>query len=262
MLREGVERSHIAPVTLGGCLFPAHDMGVEVVHVNGVVLVEARNDVLAEVGGSVFGALQELAHQELARKDVVAHAGEAVAGVAGHFLRVLGLFLETDHAVVGINFDNAEFTGLGNRHRNSGDCEEGGTAQVEINHLVDVHLVDVVTSENGYEVRAFVGNQVDVLEDGVGCTLVPVVASAHLCRNQVHVLVEACVQVPGCRNVLVQGIALELRQDFDFKDSGVDKVVQNKVDNTVGSAKVHGRLCAVAGERLQSASLTACHNHA
>ena len=217
--------------------------------------------MLAEVGSAVFGTLQEFAHQELARKDIVAHAGEAVAGIAGHFLRILRLFFETDHAIVGVHFDNAEFARLGNRHRNSGNREQSCTGKVEINHLVDVHLIDMVATENRHEVRAFVSNEVNVLENGVGRSLVPVIARTHLGGNEVHVLVEACVQVPCRRNMLVQGIALKLREHLDFEDAGVDEVVQNKVNDTVSSAKVNSRFCAVAGEGLQTAALAASHNH-
>ena len=132
---------------------------------------------------------------------------------------------------------------------------------MEINHLVDVHLVDVVATENRNEIRAFVRNQVDVLEDGVGGTLIPVVASAHLCRNQVHVLVKACVQVPCSGDVLIQRIALELRQNLDLEDAGIDEIVQHKVNDAVSSAKMHSRLRAIAGEGLQTASLTTSHDH-
>ena len=121
---------------------------------------------------------------------------------------------------------------------------------MEIDHLVDVHLVDVVATENGHQVGAFVGNEVDILENGVGGTLVPVIAGAHLCRYQVHVLVEARVQVPCGRNVLVQGIALELRKDLDLEDAGIDKIIQDEVDDAVGTAKMDCRLGSVAGEGL------------
>ena len=114
--------------------------------------------MLAEVGGAARGTLHEFPDQELAGKDVVAHAGEAVAGVAGHFFRVLGLFLETDHSVVRIHLDNAEFRSFGHGHRDSCNGQKGGATQVEIDHLVDVHLVDVVASEDGHQVGALVGN--------------------------------------------------------------------------------------------------------
>ena len=61
--------------------------------------------------------------------------------------------------------------------------------------------------------------------------------------------------------MLVQRITLELSQNLDFKDAGVDKIVQHEVDNAVGSAKMYCRLGAVAGEWLQAASLATGHNH-
>ena len=201
-------------------------------------------------------------HQELTRKDVVAHAGEAVARIARHFLGVLGLFLEADHASVLVDFDDAEFAGFRDGDGNGRDGEERRPAQVEINHLVDVHLVDVVAAENGHEVRSFVRDEVDVLEDGVGSPLVPVVAGAHLRGHEVNVLVEARVQVPGRRNVLVQRVTLELRKDLDLEDTGIDEIVEDEVDDAVGPAEVDRRLGTVAGEGLETAALAARHDHA
>ena len=243
-------------------MLAAHDVRVEVVHVNGELVVQVRDDVLAEVRCPVLGSLQEFAHQELTRKDVVAHAGEAVARIAWHFLGVLGLFLEADHASVLVDFDDAEFAGFRDGNGNGRDGEERRPAQVEINHLVDVHLVDVVAAENGHEVRSFVRDEVDVLEDGVGSPLVPVVAGAHLRGHEVNVLVEARVQVPGRRNVLVQRVTLELRKDLDLEDTGIDEIVEDEVDDAVGPAEVDRRLGTVAGEGLETAALAARHDHA
>ena len=47
-----------------------------------------------------------------------------------------------------------------------------------------------------------------------------------------------------------------------FEYAGIDEVVQHKVDNAVGSAEMHCRFRAVAGEGLEAATLAACHNHA
>ena len=182
--------------------------------------------------------------------EVVTHAGEAPTRTVRHLLRFLRLFFETDHAVVRVNFDNTEFASFFDRHRDGRNREEGCTAQVEINHLVDVHLVNVVATENSHEVRAFVGNQVDVLENGVGSTAVPFVTRTHLGGHEVHILVQTCIQAPGGRNVLVQRIALELRQNLDLENAGIDEIVEDEVDNAVGSAKVYGGFCTVAGEGL------------
>jgi hypothetical protein len=50
--------------------------------------------------------------------------------------------------------------------------------------------------------------------------------------------------------VLVQRIALELRQNLDLENAGIDEIVEDEVDNAVGSAKVDGGFCTVAGEGL------------
>ena len=62
--------------------------------------------------------------------------------------------------------------------------------------------------------------------------------------------------------MLVQGIALELRQNLDLKNAGVNEIVEYEVDDAVGSTEVDCGLCTVAGEGLKTAPLTACHDHA
>ena len=59
---EGVKRSHVAPVALGRCLFATHDVRVEVIDIDRIVLVQARDDVLAEVCSAGVCTLQKFAH--------------------------------------------------------------------------------------------------------------------------------------------------------------------------------------------------------
>ena len=125
---EGVKRTHVAPVALCRSFFATHDVCVEVVDVHRVFLVQAWNDVLAKVRCTVVCALQEFANEELAREEVVTHASEAPTRTVRHLLRFLRLFFETDHAVIRVNFDNAKFASLFDRHRNSSNREEGRTA--------------------------------------------------------------------------------------------------------------------------------------
>ena len=52
------------------------------------------------------------------------------------------------------------------------------------------------------------------------------------------------------------------KENIIFENAGVDKVIENEVDNAVSSTKVDSGFCTVAGEGLQAAPLTACHDHA
>ena len=74
---------------------------------------------------------------------------------------------------------------------------------MEVYHLVHIHFIDVVAAEDRDDIRTLIRNQVDVLENGVCGAFVPIASGAHLCGHKVYILVKACVQVPGCRNMLV-----------------------------------------------------------
>jgi hypothetical protein len=61
--------------------------------------------------------------------------------------------------------------------------------------------------------------------------------------------------------VLDEGIRLELGKDFYFKNSGIDEVVEDKVDNSVLTAEIHGGFRPFVGERVKPRSFASGHDH-
>ena len=88
------------------------------------------------------------------------------------------LFMEPDHAAVRRGLDHAEFAGLFLLDRNRRDGRLRPLVHVKLQHLADVHPVNMVRAEDHHEVRIGLLDQIDVLIDGVGRAAIPVLARA------------------------------------------------------------------------------------
>ena len=138
-------------------------------------------------------------------------------------------------------------------HRDGRDGRLRALVHVELQHLADVHAVDVVGAEDHHEVRIGLFNQVDVLIDGVGGAAIPVLAGrAHLRRHRNdEVLLQQAAHFPAVAQVLQQALALELDQHVGGIDPGVDQVAEHEIDNAIAAAERHRRLGAFLGERIE-----------
>ena len=134
------------------------------------------------------------------REDVVAHRAQAVLGVAGDRDRVLlGLLLEADdRAPRSSTCTMPNWRRLATLDRQAGDGRDRRLLAVEVHHLPDVHLVDVVGAEHQDRVGAVLLDQVEVLVDRVGSAAVPVLAHAHLRGHDGRRTNRACRARPRC----------------------------------------------------------------
>ena len=123
---------------------------------------------------------------------------------------------------------------------------------MKVQHLLHVHLVDVVGGEDEDMIRIVERHKVQVLEDSVASTLVPVLTAPHLGRSHGDEEVpvpQGPAELPAPLDVLVQRLALELDQDVDREDGAVDQVGQGEIDDAVLGREGHGRLGPVLGKR-------------
>ena len=90
------------------------------------------------------------------------------------------------------------------RHPDAGHRRAGAAVDVEPDHLLGIHPVDVVGAENHYVVRVFVVDQVERLIDRVGGAGVPTRAEPLLRGHRGDVLTGQTGQPPVLRNVTVQ----------------------------------------------------------
>ncbi len=94
-------------------------------------------------------------------------------GIAGNGGGVGVLFVEGEDAVVRAGFDDAEFMRVFSGHGNGGDGAGGAGMLVLLDHVRDVHPIDVIGAEDRDDVGLGLLDEVDVLVDGVGRSLIP-----------------------------------------------------------------------------------------
>jgi hypothetical protein len=263
-LEVGVEAADVAPVAPLPLGLVGHLVGGEVVDEDVLPLVHPGHDRLAEVVGAlrVAGVVHDLLHQLPGGEEVVAHRGEAAGGVAGDGLGgVAGLLHEADHPPLAVNLDDAELLGLFHPHRDGRHRQVGLVVDVEVEHLPHVHAVDVVGAEHEGVLGLLVGDDVEVLVDGVGRPLEPLRAVAHLGRDDLDVLVEEGREAPGPLHVGVERLRLVLHQHLHLEDVGVGEVGEDEVDDAVAATEWDRGLGTVAGERIEPPPLAAGQDH-
>src|SRR5277367_1432811 len=174
----GLDGADIAPVGFFFFIFVA-----KIVSEDAMLFDDARNDVFAEVvfGIWIFGVGDQNGHEQLRIEKIDAHRGVHFFRMDARALGVGGFFLEADDAPVLVGFEHAKTAGslLGRDfERGDGDIRAGFNVLLE--HLLVIHFVDVVAGEDEDEVGLFRADGIDVLINGVGGALVPVLGDAHL----------------------------------------------------------------------------------
>ena len=106
---------------------------------------------------------------------------------------------------------------------------------VEVNHAGDVHAVDVVAPEDRNHVRVGLLDEVNVLENGVGSSLVPgFVLRTHLCwHRDDEVALQQSAELPSLAQMLEQRLAAELGEHVDRVDSGIDEIAEDEIDDPI-----------------------------
>ena len=126
---------------------------------------------------------------------------------------------------------------------------------VLVDHLREVHAVDVVGAHHDHDVGLVVVDQVEALVDRVGAAEVPVLADALLGRHRGDVVAEEGRHPPRRRDVPVERVRLVLREHDDPQVAAVDDVGEREVDQPVDPCERHRRLRPVCGQRHQPLAL-------
>ena len=128
---------------------------------------------------------------------------------------------------------------------------------VLLEHELVVHLVDVIAGEKKHVLGTLAADGIDVLVDGIGGSLVPVLTDAlHGRKNFDELAKLAGDHLPGLADVAIEGERLVLGEDVDLAQVGVDAVGKGYVNNAVDAAKGDSGLGAVAGQRIKPLACT------
>ena len=173
-------------------------------------------------------------------------------------LRIGGLFLESDDAPVLVGFDHAEFSGgRGRVHFDGGDGDVRAGGHVLLEHLLIIHLVDVIAGKNEDVVRLLAADRIDVLVDGVGRALIPVLRDAHLRRQHFDEFAEAHQRGPAAADMAVEAERFVLREDKNAAQIAVQAIGKRDVDDAIDAAERDGGFRAVARQRPKPLALAA-----
>ena len=126
-------------------------------------------------------------------------------------------------------------------------------------HIVIIHLIDVVTAQNHDVIGVIVIDKVYVLINCVCRTLVPFARlCAHIRRQNVDTATES-VKIPRLTvaYVLVQFKRTILSKHAYRVDTAVDAIGKRKVDDAILRSERNGRFCNRGRENAQSRALSA-----
>ena len=224
-----------------------------------------RNHVAAEIVLAVGprGVQAKLLEEKAGVEDVNAHRRQGMLRIARDRLRMGRLLLEAQQPVVAVDLHHAELRGRFEVRAEGADRQVGMRLDVPLDELHVVHLVDVVAGQDHDVRRPLLLDRVDVLVDGVGRALVPMLVDPLLRGHDVDELAQLAAQVtlPADVDVPVEAHRLVLREDQVLANAAVEAIREREVDDAIDAAERHRRLGAVAGQRLQPRTLAAGQDH-
>src|SRR5207248_2256493 len=102
-------------------------------------------------------------------------------------------------------------------------------------------------------------DRINILVDGIGRALIPLVADPFHGRKHFNKLAHLAPQnVPALANVAVQRERLVLREDVDTPQIRIKAVGKGDIDDAVNAAEGHRRLGTIAREGIESLAGTSC----
>src|SRR5271170_4149494 len=200
----GLERAYVAPVE--SLLLVFID---EVVGEDAVVGDHLGQDVFAEIvgGGLVFGVFQQDGDEDVGIKEIDAHgAGDSLGVPGGTQFGFGGLFLEAVDAAVFVDVNDAEAVTLFGSDLDGGQGDVGGGLEMLLHHLAVVHFVDVIAGEDEDVLGLLGADGINVLVNGVGGTLIPLIADPlHGGKDFDELFYLVAEDVPAFADVAVEG---------------------------------------------------------
>ena len=152
---------------------------------------------------------------------------------------------------------------LGLAHGKGGDGRLGLGFEMMLDHLLEVHPIELIAREDEDEVVAVLGKIRDVAAHGVGRALIPALVLHRLLGGE-HFDEAAAerVKLVSVGDMPVQADGVELRQHEDPAETGVDAVGDRDVDQSIFTGDRYGGLTARLGQWKQARSSAAAEDQA
>ena len=225
---------------------------------------DVRDQILAEIMARIplGGVAPQFIEQEFGLEHVDAHAGERHVGAIRHAGGIGGLLQERDQPVLFVDMHHAEAGRLHARHLDAADGNVRAALDVELQHVLVVHLVDVIAGQDDDVLRLVGLDDVDVLIDRIRGAGVPLGFRYALARGQD---VEAFIafraeEVPAALQVADQAVRFVLCRHADAADARIHCVGQREIDDARLAAEIDRGLGADVGQLEQPAAAAACQH--
>ena len=178
--------------------------------------------------------------------------------------RVGRFFHEPRDTSLRIGLHDAESLGRLPVDRQGGDGQIGAGCEVVRHEDFEIHLVKLVAAKDEEIIPRALEEVGQILADGIGGALVPAGTGRRLLGGEnFHEAARAeDVEFVGRADVLVKRYAVELREQVDAADAGVEAIADRDVDEAVFAAQRDGWLRAVLGQREEPLARAATHDDA
>ena len=138
---------------------------------------------------------------------------------------------------------NAKARGKLTPHRDGGHGQFRIPLHMRGNDFAKVHPVQLVSTQNQHILKVIVQDVDQVLPNGIGRALVPRVARRGLlCCKDVNKTLRKVVELVGVGNMPMQRGRVELSQQINLVEPGVDAVRDGDVHQAILPGQWHGRL--------------------
>ncbi len=132
-----------------------------------------------------------------------------------------------------------------------------------LEHLVVVHLIDVVAGQDQDIIRVIFINKIDVLIDGVCSAFVPFRTLRTLVGGQCVDAAAHTVKIPGLAgaDIGVERVRFILGEHAYRVNARVDAVREREINDLILAAEGDGGLGDLCGQHVQTAALAAGQKH-
>jgi hypothetical protein len=176
--------------------------------------------------------------------------------------RGLRLFLESNDAAGIVRVHDSEGAGQLAVHRDGGERHVGLRFDVLLKHLAEVHAVKLIAAEDNEIFVRVLQEIAQILANRVRGPLIPArIGRRLLGRQDFHEAAGKIVEFVARIDVLMERSGIELGEDVDPAQSGIDAIAYRDIDDPIFSRERHGGFGALLGQGEEPRAGAASHHN-